>query len=190
MSREYPVENIELDRRLAALSREQAPARDLWPGIVASMTAGNVGPVAPRRRWPLALAAGVAGAMMAGLIGWQAGREAPTPVGIPSPAGSGSDAFRESRFAAPEGRDYRATRAELETTYRERLALLAPATRARIEQDLATIREANADIRRALATGPPSAVLNRLLESTWQQEFDLYATVARSTAPAVPRSRT
>jgi hypothetical protein len=68
--------------------------------------------------------------------------------------------------------------------------LLEPATRDRIEHDLAIIRSANADIRRALADDPQSAVLNRLLASTWQQEFDLYATVVRTTEPALQRNRT
>jgi len=80
-------------------------------------------------------------------------------------------------------------RADLERTYRERLELLAPETRRRIEQDLSTIRTANEDIRRALAADPESAVLNRLLESTWQQEFDLYSTVVRNTEPATERNR-
>ena len=70
------------------------------------------------------------------------------------------------------------------------LALLEPVTRDRIEHDLSIIRAANADIRRALAADPQSAVLNRLLESTWQQEFDLYTTVVRTTEPAMQRNRT
>ncbi len=52
------------------------------------------------------------------------------------------------------------------------------------------MRAANEDIRRALAAYPQSPVLNRLLEGIWQQEFDLYQTVARSTDPAVQRNRT
>jgi len=76
----------------------------------------------------------------------------------------------------------------LEQTYQQRLALLAPATRRRVEQDLATIRAANADIRKALAADPRSAVLSHLLASTLQQEFDLYSTVIRNTAPAADRS--
>ena len=68
------------------------------------------------------------------------------------------------------------------------MALLVPATRDRIEHDMSMILAANADIRQALAADPESAVLNHLLESTWQQEFDLYATVIRATAPTGPRT--
>ena len=57
----------------------------------------------------------------------------------------------------------------------------APATRARVQADLAIIRKANADIRAALAQDPASPLLQQLLRSTWQQEIDLYATVTRST---------
>jgi len=144
----------------------------------------------PGRRWPLALAAGVAVAVVAGFIGWQAHREASPAAGLPPLAVTGSEALRQASFALPRGDQYLAARAQLVATYRERLELLAPATRARIEQDLAAIRAANADIRRELAADPQSPVLNRLLEGTWQQEFDLYTTVARCTEPAVPRTRT
>jgi hypothetical protein len=190
MSREYSADGPGLDARLAALPRELAPARDLWPGVAASIAADRIRPAAPWRRWPLALAAGVAIAVAAGLIGWRVGREAAPALTTVLPADAGSEALRQASFAVPQGGDYLATRADLEGTYRERLELLAPATRSRIEQDLAAIRAANADIRHALAADPQSPVLNRLLESTWQQEFDLYATVARSTEPAAPRTRT
>ena len=89
-----------------------------------------------------------------------------------------------------EDPEYQATRAALEKTYRERLALLAPDTRARIEQDLALIRGAHEDIRRALARDPGSHVLMELLQSTTEQEFNLYSTVGRATEPFVPRTRT
>jgi hypothetical protein len=188
MNRDYPADNSALDARLAALPRNLAPARDLWPGIAASIAADAARPTMPWRRWPLALAAGVATAVVAGFIGWQAHREASPAAGLP--ASGGSEALRQASFAVPQGDRYLAARAELVQTYRERLELLAPATRARVEQDLAVIRAATADIRRELAANPESPVLNRLLESTWQQEFDFYATVARCTEPAAPRTRT
>jgi hypothetical protein len=176
-----------LERRLAALDPEIAPGRDLWPGIHAAIG------TAPARRWPLALAAGLATVALAGaLLGWQIARlrtpsavvtsRAPAPsVGAPA-EGSGDS------FTVPETQSFVATRAMLEQTYQQRLALLAPATRRRVEQDLATIRAANADIRKALAADPRSAVLSHLLASTLQQEFDLYSTVIRNTAPAADRS--
>ena len=190
MNEPSPADRTALDARLAALPLDVAPARDLWPDIAGSIAAADVRPVTARWRWPLALAAGVAVAAIAGALGWQAGRQNAAPLAATPAAGTAGDPLVQASFALPEGHEYRATRAALERSYRERLELLAPATRGRLEEDLAAIRHANADIRSALAADPQSAVLNRLLESTWQQEFDLYATVTHNTDPAVPRTRT
>ena len=169
-----------LDDQLAQLPRELPLQRDLWPAIDTAIAAAGTARERPRRV-PLALAAGLAIALTAGIIGWQASRwHSPLIAAAPGTAG----------FAVPADPEYVKTRATLERTYQERLALLEPATRERIQHDLSIIRAANADIRRALASDPQSAVLNRLLASTWQQEFDLYATVVRTTEPAMPRNRT
>lgn len=169
-----------LDQHLARLPRELPLERDLWPAIDAAIASAGTA-CEPPRRIPLALAAGLAIALTAGIIGWQAGRwHSPQAAAAPGTAG----------FAVPADPEYVKTRASLERTYQERLALLEPATRERIQHDLAIIRAANADIRRALASDPQSAVLNRLLAGTWQQEFDLYATVVRTTEPAMQRNRT
>jgi len=187
MSRDEPNARDSLEARLEQLPRELAPARDLWPEVLAQLEAPARRPA--QRRWlPLSLAAGVLVAVAAGLLGWQLGRER-------SWADRMAMAFTprattETGFAMPASATYLKTRATLERTYRERLELLAPATRFRIEQDLRTIRAANEDIRHALAADPQSAVLNRLLESTWQQEFDLYSTVVRNTEPATGSNRT
>ena len=169
----------DLDSRLAELARDIPPPRDLWPGIRAAI--GSEQPAARRWPMPLALAAGLGVAVTAGLLGWHLARQQPLLA-----AGS----LATAGFAEPASAQYVSMRAALEHTYRERLALLAPATRTRIEQDLATIRAANADIRRALAADPESPVLNRLLESTWQQEFDLYTTVVHNSEPATQGKRT
>jgi hypothetical protein len=168
-----------LDDRLAQLPHELPLQRDLWPAIEAAITAAETAR-RPQRRVPPALAAGLAIALTAGIIGWQAGRHSGLSASAPGAEG----------FAVPADPEYVKTRASLERTYQDRLALLEPVTRERIEHDLAIIRAANADIRHALAADPQSAVLNRLLASIWQQEFDLYATVVRTTEPAMQRNRT
>ncbi len=188
MTPEDPTIGAALDARLAALPPEEAPARDLWPGILAEISAGGAGRSRPWLRAPFAVAAGLVLAVTAGFAGWLGGRQAGL-VGGPA-AGTPDAAMRQASFAVPAGRDYLETRAELERAYRERLSLLTPAARLRVERDLAVVRAANEDIRRALAADPQSPVLNRLLEGIWQQEFDLYQTVARSTDPAVQRNRT
>jgi hypothetical protein len=181
MSQEPTAGASRLDAHLAQLPREIVPERDLWPHIERAL---EVLPVAlPTRRWhvPLALAAGLAVAVTVGMIGWQVARW--------GGAGATADSSAAER-ALSANPGYVRTRATLEQTYRERLELLAPDTRHRVERDLALIRAANADIRRALASDPDSAVLSRLLESTLQQEFDLYATVVRTTEPVNQRNPT
>jgi len=172
-----------LDARLAALPRDLPPARDLWPGIDAAVTHST----GPRRRWPFALAAGLAVATLGVVLGVRLARDVPpAPVAL----GPSDNVLVVSRLKSTEDADYLATRASLEKTYRERIALLAPDTRARIEEDLALIQHAHEDIRNALARDPGSRVLLQLLESTTEQEFSLYSTVGRNTEPFAPRTRT
>ena len=90
-------------------------------------------------------------------------------------------------FEPPQNADYVTARAALERTFNERLKLLAPATRARVQADLETIRKANDDIRAALAKDPASPLLLKLLQSTCQQEIDLYTSVAQTTEPMLIR---
>ena len=177
----------DLDALLAGLPRVVPPARDLWPGIEAAIAAPHA--PAARRRWPLALAAGLVIAVAGGVIGsrlaaphYSTSEVAPsTPVGEPDSLAVRSVEVREAEFNA--------TRAELVRTYDERLKMLSPLTRARIAADLATIRRAEQDLRDALGTDPSSRVLMRLYESATRQEFDLYTTVGRNTEPAAQRTR-
>jgi len=188
----------------AELPRAELPRTELPRAVPASARIPS--PLAPpprpnarsrilaARSWPLALAAGFAMVATVGaLVGWQLARLRPPSVAslptLAPPALTAPGQGRESGgFEVPETQDFVATRTSLQRTYAQRLALLAPATRTRLERDMATIQAANADIRRALAADPQSAVLNHLLASTLQQEFDLYATVIRNTAPAVTRN--
>jgi hypothetical protein len=162
-----------LDEQLARLPRALPPARDLWPAIEAATR--------PRRslRWPVRLAAGLLIAAVSAALTWNLVRQQPLAGPFAQPEARG--ALVAASFQPPQDQAYRAAHAALEKTFRERLSLLAPRTRARIEADLETIRKANADIRAALQQDPASPVLQRLLESTWQQEIDLYRSVARST---------
>jgi hypothetical protein len=90
---------------------------------------------------------------------------------------------RSTVFDEPRNLSYVAARNSLELDFRERLALLDPATRAQIEVSLAVIRRAHDDIRKALARDPASPVLEQLWQSTWHDELDLYDHVVRATQP-------
>ncbi|MDE2251868.1 MAG: hypothetical protein KGL25_10765, partial [Gammaproteobacteria bacterium] len=78
-------------------------------------------------------------------------------------------------------------RAALERTFNERLELLAPATRARVRADLATVHAADADISAALAQDPASPLLWQLLRNTWQQEINLYSSIDATTQAMLTR---
>ena len=166
-----------LDDELAALSLEVAPSRNLWPAI-----AGRLQPSA-RRRQPMfyAAAAGLAGACLASALTWAVlhGRAA-APV---APMAAQPAVFEE-----PRNPGYVAARAELEVSFRERVALLDPTTRAKIEASLAVIRRAHEDIRKALASDPASPVLEQLWQSTSRDEIDLYDHVVRATQPTMTRT--
>jgi len=168
-----------LDQQLAALPRTVEPPRDLWPAIAAA-----TGPQ-PRARWPLSLAASVAVAALSAVLTWSLMRDrtvAPAaPVAAPRPVTTVS-------FAAPDQVQYLKARASIEQLFRERLQLLRPNSRAKIQANLQLIQTATADIRRALEADPASPLLLQLLENTEQQEFDLYRSVTRNTEPALRSS--
>jgi hypothetical protein len=165
-----------LDRLLANLPRELLPARNLWPDIAYRLARVRRG--AP----PMALAAGIvlAAACLASLFTWAVleGRNVPRVLQTVSARGS---------FDEPNDAKYVLARDMMEKTFRERLALLEPATRVKIESSLELIRRAHEDIRKALAADPESPVLEQLLESTWHDEFDLYDRVVQATQPTMTR---
>jgi hypothetical protein len=166
-----------LDEQLANLPRDIPPAASLWPGISARLS------YRARRARPMvwAAAAGVASACLASALTWAVlhGR-------LESPAAQ--PAARAPSFDEPRNARYVAARDNLELNFRERLALLEPATRAQIEASLAVIRRAHEDIRKALASDPASPVLEQLWQSTWHDELDLYDHVVRATQPTMTRT--
>jgi hypothetical protein len=173
-----------LDAELAKLPRDIAPPRNLWPGVRARLHRRQ----RLLRPMPFAAAAGITGACLASALTWAIlhGRPqlpAPQPV-----ARGGTSVAGAASFDEPRTPKYVAARDNLEANFRERLALLDPATRAKIEVSLAVIRRAHEDIRKALADDPASPVLEQLWQSTWHDEFDLYDHVVRATQPTMTRT--
>ena len=168
-----------LDQQLAALPRSVEPPRDLWPAI-----AGATGPQ-PRARWPLSLAASVAVAALSAVLTWSLMRDR---TAAPAAQVAALRPVTAVSFAAPDQLHYLKARESVEQLFRERLQLLRPDSRAKIEANLQLIQTATADIRRALDADPASPVLLQLLENTEQQEFDLYRSVTRNTEPALRSS--
>ncbi|HEX3913465.1 MAG TPA: hypothetical protein VHW71_08160 [Steroidobacteraceae bacterium] len=165
-----------LDRLLANLPRDIVPPGDLWPAVAARLTRK------PRYAPPMALAAAIAmvAAGLASFVTWAVlqGRSVP-PVVQAAAVSRSFDDLRDPKYVL--------ARDSIEKTFRERLALLEPATRAKIESSLAIIQKAHDDIRKALASDPQSPVLQQLWESTWHDEFDLYDRVVQATQPTMTR---
>lgn len=192
-----------VDEALGSVARELQPARDLWPEIAKAM--GQSAPPqanapinlasarqarsarAPKAQWPMALAACLGVVSLVGALCWSVLRVRPAGDLIAHAPGTANTHQVLVNFGPPEDPAYTAARAELEKTFDERLKMLAPATQARVQADLLTIRQANADLRAALAHDPASPLLLQLMHSTGQQEIDLYTSVAQSTEPLLTR---
>jgi hypothetical protein len=167
-----------LDQQLQALPRAVEPPQDLWPAIQAAIQPAR------RPRWPLALAASVAVAITGSLYAWKllhAGRPALPGEIVSAPVSAVS-------FASPQQPAYLRAHAQLERLFRERLQLLRPETRAKVEANLRIIRTADDNIRRALENDPASPLLLELLENNQQQEINLYVSVVRNTEPQLSGS--
>jgi hypothetical protein len=172
-----------LDAELAKLARDITPPRNLWPGIARGIGSGGLRN--PQRPRPMAwaAAAAVAGACLASALTWAVLHGRPESPAAPIIAAQPQPSYGDVTSAR-----YVAARDSLEQTFQQRLALLDPATRAKVEASLATIRKAHEDIRQALIASPASPVLEQLWESTWQDEFDLYDHVVQATQPTMTRT--
>jgi hypothetical protein len=159
-----------LDRLIANLPRDIVPPGNLWPRVAARLSSR------PRHAPPIALAA----AGLASLFTWAVLQGPSVPRVIQTVAATTS-------FDEPRDPKYLLARDSVEKTFRDRLALLEPATRAKIEASLAVIQKAHEDIRKALAADPQSPVLEQLWQSTWHDEFDLYDRVVQATQPTMTR---
>jgi hypothetical protein len=166
-----------LDGLLDELPRETVPQRDLWPGIAA-----GIGRRSRRSRsWFMAAASAAAAACLATLFTWAVMQRNSVPRVIQA-------ASAQSAFDEPRDPRFVLARNTLEKTYTERLALLEPETRAKIESSLSVIRKAHEDIRQALIADPQSVELEQMLQSTWHDEFDLYESVVQATQPNLSRT--
>ncbi len=167
-----------LEQQLLDLPRAIQPPQDLWPGIEAAIRPAR------RSRWPLALAASVAVAVTGSLFAWKLLHVSRSE----SPTLQASGPVTSVSFASPQQPAYLRAHAQLERLFRERLQLLRPDTRAKIEANLKIIHDADDNIRRALEADPASPMLLELLQNNQQQEINLYTAVVRNTEPALAGS--
>ena len=79
-------------------------------------------------------------------------------------------------------------RAELDKRFEQRMATLPPATRAKLERNLAELRQAASEISATLAEHPSDPLLQDLLMSTYQRELQLLADVNDMPTPTSMRT--
>jgi hypothetical protein len=176
-----------LDAALSSVSRSVQPTRDLWPGIRAEIAASEAESGAHARRFTFAsqwrqLAAGVILAVAASATTYVVTRQslqgemqmaqAPAPLLAAMPVSFSGENLSAEYFKAREA---------LDAEFEQRIAALPPATRAKLESDLADLRRAANDIAATLAEHPSDPLLQDLLMSTYQSELTLFANVNEMT---------
>jgi hypothetical protein len=191
-------ERNRLDEALASLPREVEPQRDLWPQIHAEIAktpiVTDAAPVVhARSRW-FQLAAGallvVATSVTTYFVTRQSLRDEAAQIAqrpVPAPTVTATPA---SFTFGPEslGAEYVKARAELDTRFKERVASLPPATRAKLERNLADLRHAANEISATLAEHPSDPLLQQLLMSTYESELQLLSDVNDMATPNSTRA--
>lgn len=177
-----------LDEALSKVPKNVAPERDLWPAIQAQIENERLQKTARRGFSPhwYQLATGVLLVVASSLTTFFAVRE----TSKETPALVQEEPLRPEIVAMPAsfagyqlGEDYSKARAQLDAAFEQRLALLPPAAREKVERNLADIRSAAREIADTLAEHPTDPLLHELLMSTYQSELQLLADVTQM-APA------
>ena len=180
-----------LDEVLSKLPKSVPTERDLWPRIQAQIEAERPGKEARRGltpRW-YQLAAGVLLVLASSVTTFVIMRDAQERA----PAVATTELPRPEIAAMPAsfagyrlGEDYTKARAQLDLEFEQRLALLPPEAREKVERNLADIRAAAREIADTLAEHPTDPLLHELLMSTYQSELQLLAHVTQM-APATTK---
>jgi hypothetical protein len=192
-----------LDARLQELPLAAMPGRDLWPGIASRIEQIDAAiPIATRRRaWVWQAAAAVvlvAGSSLltASLLdkarptGQSAGQSAVQRSGQPTIPGATIVPAAFGPAGTLDG-DYLTARQQLTRMLDERISLLPPSARAKLEFNLGEMRRAADEINAALAAQPGDPLLEELLLKTYQDELAVLSNVneltnglQRTSAPA------
>jgi anti-sigma factor RsiW len=168
----------------AALPRSVAPPRDLWPGVERTIAREGrfSGLFAWGRPMMLAAAATVVLAVVAAVL-W---REAPAAgvkaVAIPSAKATlapvSTAPIADPALAQAE-RDYEEAAKTLLAVLQQRRSRLSAEDLARVEDNVAVIDRALAEVREALAKDPVNPDLNRMLVATHRKKVDVLRRVVR-----------
>jgi hypothetical protein len=187
-----------LNQLLGSLPRDVPPERDLWPDIRAEIAktpiVTDAAPVVhfSSSRW-FQIAAGVLLVLATSFTTYFVTRQSlqedaavqlanqplPTPTLNAMPVSFGADTL---------GADYLKARSDLDKVFAERIKTLPPSTRAKLERNLADLRNAANEISATLAEHPSDPLLQDLLMSTYQRELQLLADVSDVTTPNALRT--
>lgn len=179
----------ELMAAAARLPQSVAPERDLWPGIAEAIAT----PAMPRGAgWNRIFAQAAAVLLLVGAssgLTWFVATGSEDPMTVPDVSNlvfepvSGN--FGSQYHLGP---DFDSARNDLAATLERQLAALSPETRAEVEKNMATIRQAIADINVALDEEPNNALLQQLLMSAYQKELSLMIKVDGMTKSVMRRT--
>jgi hypothetical protein len=165
---------------LRELSPAIEPARDLWPGIEARISAERGPAAAPATRWralpprwraAAAMVASVAVGVWIGrslLPGVAPPAREPVVRVVPTTITGPATTFAAAYVSDPR---YQRDRTALLQTLQARLAALPPPARAKVTASLTAISQAKQDLEGALGKDPSNALLQELLVNTYQDEM-------------------
>lgn len=168
----------------ARLATEIAPQRDLWPGIEAAITR----PARRPRTMYLAQAAAVL-LLVAGssFITYTVMDTEPVVIERPVPGELVlEDASFGGQYELSSG--YKLARSNLQAQMDHELQKLSPESRREVEQNLALIRGAIAEINAALEREPGNALLQELLLKTYREELAVMRKVGGLTQDVMLRN--
>ena len=177
--REQERRHRQLLSHAAALPRSVSPPRDLWPEIAERLERPGAWSRSWLASWQPALA--VAAAVVIALGAVLLGRPTPEPVHtvvIPSPPVSEGPRLHPAALEMDPGlvameSDYQAAANALMEALLERRDELEPGTLETVQENLAVIDEALAEVHRALQQDPNRPELGRMLVSTHRKRVDV-----------------
>jgi hypothetical protein len=180
-----------LDQALAKLPQAVTPKRDLWLDIEAQIEADGAAVESPRKRFTphwyqmaAAVLLVIASSVTTYILVRGSGGEQQQPLIVESQPLRPQIVAMPASFAGQRlGEDYVKARASLDAAFEQRLALLPPTAREKVERNLTDIRVAAREIADTLAQHPSDPLLQELLLSTYQSELRLLADVTQM-APA------
>lgn len=162
----------------SALSRDIPPERDLWPEIESAIAGQRSGDTRGRWRTPAALAASL---LLALVVGYGVGREAPETAMVAETAAVGRDAGVSQTALQPvslvEAAGLLAARRAMADEIEAGLEHLPPDARSVVIENLAAIGAALDEIDAVLAATPSSGLDRQVLMAMYVDQLALLGSV-------------